>query len=245
MVTWPLLAAEALEGLRTKIYCDSGDLAQIYLYSRYPMLVHGFTTNPSLMKASGITDYTTFAKLVLESVGKDRPVSFEVITDDPTEMLSQARGLSALGANVFVKVPVTDTHGRFMKDVIKTLSDEGIKLNVTAIMTMQQVHNVLDVISHDTQSIISVFAGRIADTGRDPYLIMKDAVDYLAGSKSYLLWASCREVLNIFQAEECGCDIITVPPEMLLKLPLVGKNLDEYSLETVRQFHRDGMGLSL
>jgi transaldolase len=226
--------------LRVKIFADVAGWPDI-LNSKG---VLGYTTNPSLMKKVDVFDYPRHARNILTQA-RGLPVSFEVIADESDEMIQQARIISSWSENIYVKIPVTDTKGRFMKDVIKTLSGEGIKLNVTALMTLQQVINVADVLDPDTQAIISVFAGRIADTGRDPENIMRQAANYLLTSRFYLLWASCREVWNIFQADRCGCDIITVPPEILDKLPLIGKDLDEYSRETVEQFHLDAKGLSL
>lgn len=231
-----------ISDLRIKLFADISDTFGVL--NRFDPIIKGFTTNPSLMKKAGITNYEKYAKVILENSG-GLPVSFEVFADEPDEMMRQARIISSWGNNIYVKIPVTDTKGRFMGGVINDLSHNGIKLNVTAVMTMQQVMSIFDIISPDVNSIISVFAGRIADTGINPEHLMGAAAGYLAGSKTFLLWASCREILNIFQADDCGCDIITVPVEILAKLPLIGKDLNEYSLETVRQFHRDAEGLSL
>lgn len=227
-----------VEKLRIKLFADGADLSSILgLYS--DPRIQGFTTNPTLMRKAGIRDYEAFARNLVRMV-PDRPVSFEVFASDEEGMETQARTIASWGPNVNVKIPVTDHEGMFMGPLIHRLSRAGVKLNVTAILTLDQVERVMDALHHATPAIVSVFAGRIADTGVDPVPIMKRARQILcARPKAELLWASPRELLNIFQAESAGCDIITVPPEILNKLGLVGKNLTDYSLETVAMFHRD------
>ncbi len=205
---------------------------------RDPRIV-GFTTNPTLMRKAGISDYAAFARDVLHAI-PDRPVSFEVFADELDEMEAQARIIAAWGVNVNVKIPVTNTKGVFAGPIIRSLSRDGIILNVTAIMTVDQVRQVADALAAETPAIVSVFAGRVADTGVDPIPHMIACRRELAQRpKAELLWASPRELLNLFHADEAGCDIITATPDILAKLALVGKDLAEYSLDTVRMFHRD------
>lgn len=224
--------------LSIAVYADGADLASI-LKLNTNSKVKGFTTNPTLMRKSGITDYEGFARDLLKEV-KTKPVSFEVFADDLDTMYIQAREIASWGENVFVKIPVTNTQGVFTGPILKRLSEEGVRLNVTALMTHQQVQAVVDVLDKGTEAIISVFAGRIADTGRDPLQIMKSSKDILKPYPCFkLLWASPREVLNIYQANDIECDIITVTNDLLSKLDLNGKCLDEFSLETVDMFYRD------
>lgn len=224
--------------LKVKIFADGADYDGIVNMSRNP-LIKGFTTNPSLMRKAGVTDYEAFARKILGAI-TDRPVSFEVFADDFTSMAEQARTIASWGANVNVKIPITNTKGQSATELISTLSSEGIMLNITAIFTLDQVHAVTDALDSQTPAIVSVFAGRIADTGVDPIPHMMACKKILGTRpKAELLWASTREVLNIFHAEEGGCNIITVPNELLTKLDLVGKNLAEYSRDTVQMFHRD------
>lgn len=205
---------------------------------RDPRIV-GFTTNPTLMRKVGISDYAGFAREVLRVI-PDRPVSFEVFADELDEMEAQARAIAAWGVNVNVKIPVTNTGGVFTGPILRSLSQVGIVLNVTAIMTIDQVRQVADALAVETPAIVSVFAGRVADTGVDPIPHMIACRRELAKRpKAELLWASPRELLNVFHADEAGCHIITATPDILAKLALVGKDLGEYSLETVRMFHRD------
>jgi len=224
--------------LRTKIFADGADLPGIVkLYAN--QLIKGFTTNPTLMRKAGITDYAEFARDLLRAV-PDRPVSFEVFADEFDQMELQAREIASWGRNVNVKIPVTNTKGVFSGLLIERLSRAGIVVNVTAVMTLDQVQAVVECLAPQTPAIVSVFAGRIADTGRDPVPLMAEAVRILAAKpKAELIWASPRELLNIFQADEIGCHIITVTHDLLNKLSLVGKNLGAYSLETVEMFHRD------
>jgi transaldolase len=227
-----------LENLKIKIFADGADLKSILEMQKNP-LIAGFTTNPTLMRKAGITDYEAFARTVLASI-TNRSVSFEVFADDFPTMIRQGRAIASWGKNVNVKIPVTNTRGEFSGAVLRTLAGEGVDLNVTAVMSTDQVRAVAAMLDPDVPAIISVFAGRIADTGIDPVPLMRKCKEILASRpKAELLWASPRELLNIFQADEAGCDIITVSHELLEKLSIIGKNLSEYSLETVQMFHRD------
>ena len=228
----------SIENLRIKLFADGADLTSILSLYRNPR-IKGFTTNPTLMRKAGIHDYEAFARNLVRVV-QDRPISFEVFASDEEGMAAQACAIASWGHNVNVKIPVTDQDGVFMGPLIQRLSGAGIALNVTAILTLDQVERVAHALHPGTPAIVSVFAGRIADTGVDPVPMMKKARQILCAHPSAeLLWASPRELLNIFQAESAGCDIITVPPEILAKLDLVGKDLADYSLETVTMFHRD------
>jgi transaldolase len=223
---------------RIKLFADGANIDEMVALYKNPAIA-GFTTNPTLMRKAGITDYAGFAQKVLAAI-PDRPVSFEVFADQLDEMEMQARVIATWGRNVNVKIPVTNTQGVFTGPIIRRLSAAGIVLNVTAIMTVGQVAQVAEALVADTPSIISVFAGRVADTGVDPVPHMRNCRGKLLNQpKAELLWASPREVLNIMHAEEAGCDIITATPDLLAKLSLLGKDLAEYSLETVRMFHRD------
>jgi len=227
-----------LNDLRVKIFADGADLKVITDLSRNP-LIKGFTTNPTLMRKAGVSDYRAFALEMLKVVG-DRPVSFEVFSDDFAGMEAQAREIATWGRNVYVKIPVTNTKRQFAGDLIRRLANAGVQLNITAILTNEQVKDVLACLSPKTASYVSVFAGRIADTGRDPVPLMAEAMSLLRSNpKAELIWASPRELLNIFHAESIGCHIITVTADVLGKLPLVGKPLDEYSLDTVKMFFND------
>jgi len=202
-------------------------------------LIKGFTTNPTLMRKAGVEDYEAFARKLLQAV-PDRPVSFEVFADDPEEMEMQALAIAGWGDNVNVKIPVTNRAGEFMVPLIRRLSSSGVAVNVTAILTLEQVELVAQALHPSAPAIVSIFAGRIADTGVDPVPMMKEARKMLqCRPEAELLWASPRELLNIFQADNSGCHIITVPPDLLDKLSLVGKDLTAYSLETVSMFHED------
>ncbi len=221
-----------------KLFADGADLKDMVALYKDPRIV-GFTTNPTLMRKAGITDYQGFAREVLKAI-PDRPVSFEVFADDNDDMERQARVIASWGANVNVKIPVTNTKGVSTAPIVRRLSKDGVVLNVTAIMTVAQVREVADALAPDTPAIVSVFAGRIADTGVDPIPHMIACRKELAGRpKAELLWASPRELLNVFHAVEAGCHIITATPDILAKLALVGKDLNTYSLETVQMFHRD------
>jgi transaldolase len=228
------------DNLKIKLFADGADLDGMIAMTKNP-LVKGFTTNPTLMRKAGVTDYKGFALKVLQAI-PNLPVSFEVFADDRDGMIEQGREISTWGANVNVKIPVMTTKGEFTGEVIRTLSSEGIVLNVTAIMTPEQVKAVADNLDERTPAIISVFAGRVADTGRDPVPHMRKCLDNLAGKpKAELLWASPRELLNIFQANDTGCHIITATNDLIAKLSLVGKDLNDYSRETVQMFYRDAV----
>lgn len=230
----------SVERLRVKIFADGADLNAMRQAAANP-LIRGFTTNPTLMRAAGISDYKGFALEVLQVI-KDRPISFEVFADDFATMQGQALEIASWGDNVYVKVPVTNTKGEFAGPLIASLSRSGVKLNVTAITTLEQVSRVGDSLAENAPAVVSVFAGRIADTGRDPVPHMAEALRLLRQRpKAELLWASPREVLNIFQADEIGCHIITVTNDHLKKLALVGKDLAAYSLETVAMFYKDAV----
>ncbi len=227
-----------LRDLRIKIFSDGADLDSI-IDAYQAGLVKGFTTNPTLMAKAGITHYLTFAREVLRVV-TDLPVSLEVFDDEFDEMYRQAHILNDLAPNVYVKIPITNTKAESAIPLIAKLSGEGLKLNITAIMTLAQVRDVFEVLPDDAKAFISVFAGRIADSGRDPVPIMQEALDVLRPKPgAELLWASPREALNILQAEWIGCPIITVTPDVLKKAQLFGKDLDEFSLETVKMFYND------
>jgi transaldolase len=224
--------------LKVKIFADGADIGGIIEMSKNP-LIKGFTTNPTLMRKAGITNYEAFARELLKSV-TDRPVSFEVFADDFASMIKQGRRIANWGKNVNVKIPVTNTKGDFAGSVLRALSAEGVVLNVTAIMTVEQVKAVAAELDAGAPAIISVFAGRVADTGIDPIPHMRACKDVLSSRpKAELLWASPREVLNIFQADKVGCDIITCTNDLIAKLSLTGKDLVEYSRETVQMFYKD------
>ena len=222
-----------------KLFSDGADLASLLEIAKDPR-VQGFTTNPTLMRKAGISDYAAFGRRVLESI-RDRPISFEVFADEFGEMARQAKLLAAWADNVYVKIPITNTRGEPSLPLVRELSLGGVQLNVTAICALEQVEGTLRALEGGAPAIVSVFAGRIADTGRDPVPLMKEARALCDASKTRaeLLWASPREVLNVVQAEQAGAHIITIPPDMLKKLDLFGKSLAEYSLETVRMFRAD------
>jgi len=232
------------DALSIKIFADGADLAGIQDLCSNP-LIKGITTNPSLMHKVGITDYATFARELVAAV-PDRPISFEIFSDEPEGMLSQARTIAGWGDNVYVKVPVTDTDGRRTDEVLRRLAADGVKVNVTGLMTLDQVAWVTEAIRGGAPACISVFAGRIADTGVDPVPIMVEALEIMSQFPELeLIWASPRELLNVVQADEIGCHIITVTHDVLKKLSLLGRDLEEYSLETVRMFHRDAASAGL
>ena len=233
------LSAATSTSLKIAVYADGARLSEM-LAAHKEGIVKGFTTNPTLMAAAGVTDYAAFSREVL-AVITDLPISFEVFADDFEEMGTQARKIATWGKNVYVKIPVTDTRGRSAIPLIRELSGEGLKLNVTAIMTLEQTAAVADAVAPGTPAIISIFAGRIADTGRDPIPLMREAVEMCADRPHLqILWASPREVLNVYQADGCGCHIITCTPDLIKKLRLRGKDLNEYSRETVQMFFDDG-----
>ena len=229
-----------LNKLSVKIFADGADkstMLEMYAKSH----IHGLTTNPTLMRKSGITDYKKFCLDILLSI-KDKPLSFEVFSDNFKEMERQALEIASWGNNIYVKIPITNTKKENCYDLVKTLSHQGVNLNVTALMTLEQVQNVVNNLNPNVASYISIFAGRIADTGRDPIPIMKEALNLMKPQPlSELIWASPRELLNIFQAHEIGCHIITVTPDILKKLDLIGYDLEEYSLDTVKMFYNDAV----
>jgi len=227
--------------LPVKIFADGADLLGIADLYRKPY-IQGLTTNPTLMRKVGLTDYEAFARAVLKDV-KSKPISFEVFSDDFPEMRRQALRIRDWQDNVYVKIPITNTSGEFAVPLIKELVNEGVKVNVTAVLTPRQVQAVAAALSSSVPAVVSVFAGRIADTGVDPLPIMRESLEILRGlPNAELLWASVREVLNVFQAAACSCHIVTVPHDILKKLvELGGKDLDELSLDTVRMFHQDAV----
>lgn len=228
------------DNLRVKIYADGADLNEMLRLARNP-LIKGLTTNPTLMAKANITDYESFAHTVLNQI-RDLPISFEVFADDLYEMEQQALQIKEWGPNVYVKIPVTNTRGESTSPILYRLARAQVKLNVTAIFTLEQVHEVCEAIQGRSPSVISVFAGRIADTGLDPMPLMSEANQIVKQYKnSELLWASPREILNIFQADEIDCDIITVSHSILSKLNTVGKDLTEFSRETVQMFYDDAV----
>ena len=227
-----------VDSLKVKIYADGADReGMLEMYEK--SYIQGFTTNPTLMRKAGIEDYESFARGILEVIS-DRPISFEVFADEFEEMERQALEIAEWGDNVYVKVPITNTRQQSAAGLIQRLSSQGVRLNITAILALDQVHEVAAAVQNSPACIVSVFAGRIADTGVDPIPIMKDALAILQSApNAELLWASPREVLNIYQADAIGCDIITATNDLLQKLALAGKDLAEYSLETVRMFYND------
>ncbi len=227
-----------LKNINIEIFADGADLNSMKELDK-DKNINGFTTNPSLMKKAGVTDYKKFAKDVLSNI-KEKPVSFEIFSDELDEMYEQANEIASWGENVFVKIPITNSKGIKTSKLIEKLTDKGVKCNVTAILTIQQVKEIYEIINNETEIIISIFAGRIADTGIDPIPIMKDAVEICKTKKNIkILWASTREVLNIFQANTINCHIITVPNEILKKIGSIGKDLNQLSLETVNMFLLD------
>jgi len=228
----------SINKLKIKLFADGADINDMKRIYREG-IVKGFTTNPTLMRKAGVSNYEAFAKEVLREIC-DLPISFEVFSDDFDTMEIEARKIASWGNNVNVKIPITNTRRELSIALIKKLSGEGISLNVTAILTVEQVDAVARVISPKAKTIISVFAGRIADTGRDPVPYMKEAVSILKSNRNAeLLWASSRELLNILQAESCGCHIITVTSDILRKIPNIGKDLSILSLDTVKMFYED------
>ena len=230
-----------MEQLPIKIFADGADLEGIAALYRKPF-IRGLTTNPTLMRKVGINDYEAFAKSVLEIV-RDKPISFEVFSDDFPEMRRQAHKISAWQSNVYVKIPITNTRGDSSIPLIKELAADGVQLNITAVLTIAQVEAVVEVLNPVAPAVVSVFAGRVADTGVDPMPLMKDSRRILSKlPRAELLWASVREVLNIFQAAECQCQIVTVPHDILGKaISLCGMDLTELSLDTVKMFHADAV----
>jgi transaldolase len=227
-----------IQNLKVKIFADGANITDILEMNKNP-LIKGLTTNPTLMRNAGIKNYSGFAREVL-SVVKDKSISFEVFSDDLNEMETQAKRIATWGENVYVKIPITNTKGVSTQNLIRTLVQDKIKVNVTAIMTLEQVKLTAISLNPEVPSYVSVFAGRIADTGRDPIRIIDEAIKILKPIESAeLIWASPRELLNIFQASDIGCHIITATTDILKKLKLVGYDLNEYSLDTVKMFHKD------
>jgi transaldolase len=237
---------EAVNNLNVKIFADGADKARIVELSQNP-IIQGFTTNPTLMRKAGIDDYETFAKEILPWIN-GRSISFEVFSDDFDDMYRQALRIAEWGSNIYVKIPITNTRGESTEPVLNRLAAKGVQINVTAILTCEQVRRAAACLAGGPPGYISVFAGRVADTGRDPVPLMETCVKMLRPTPNLeLIWASPREVLNVFQASDIGCHIITVTPDILSKLTSAGRDLNEFSLETVRMFHRDAMaaGFSL
>jgi transaldolase len=228
----------SLGNLKVKLFADGAEKAgMLELYKKAH--ITGFTTNPTLMRKAGISDYEAFAKDLLKAI-PDRPISFEVFSDEFPEMARQARKIASWGKNVYVKLPITNTRGASALETVRELAESGIKVNVTALMTLRQVRDSAQALRNGPASYISVFAGRIADTGRDPVPLMAAAVELCSlAPKAELIWASPRELLNIFHANEIGCHVITVTHDILKKLELLAKDLDQYSLETVQMFYND------
>jgi transaldolase len=230
----------SISDLKIKIFADGADLSGMREMYANP-LIKGFTTNPTLMRKAGINDYQKFAHEVIKMI-PDRPISFEVFADDFETMERQALEIASWGKNVNVKIPVMNTKKKFTGPLIERLSQAGVVLNITAVMTLEQVEKIVDSLAIDTKAIISIFAGRIADTGHDPLPIMEKALEIMrVKPNTELIWASPRELLNIFQANSIGCHIITATNDILKKLALIDKNLEEYSHETVEMFHRDAL----
>ena len=231
-------AVKKVEKLQVKIFADGADKAGMLEMASKPF-IRGLTTNPTLMRKAGIADYRAFALEILRDI-PDKPISFEVFSDEFEEMERQAMEIAGWGKNVYVKIPVSNTKRQPSYELVRKLSSRGVKVNVTALMTTAQVKAVTDVLDKAVPSYISVFAGRIADTGRDPLPLMAEAVNLMKPRpKAELIWASPRELLNIFQADAIGCHVITVTNDILKKLSIVGYDLDDYSLDTVKMFHGD------
>ena len=230
---------KTIEALKVKIFADGADKAgMLEMYAK--PYIKGMTTNPTLMRKAGIPDYRAFAKDILRAI-PDRPISFEVFSDEFSEMERQAMDIASWGSNVYVKIPITNTRRESAAGLVRELTAAGVKLNVTALCTLGQVHETAQALKGGAPSVISVFAGRIADTGRDPMPLMRAALEICAAADARieLLWASPRELLNLVQAAEVGCHIITVTPDLLKKVELIGKDLGDFSLDTVKMFHRD------
>jgi transaldolase len=235
-----------IDRIQTKIFADGADLDSILKLAGDP-LIQGFTTNPTLMWKAGLTDYEEFAKRLLEQITR-QPISFEVFADDEAEMRRQAKKIATWGRNVYVKIPVTTTTGESMAPLVRELSEDGVQVNVTALFTTAQVELITQAVRDGAASYVSVFAGRIADAGVDPLPIMARSVDILTDApRAELIWASPREVLNVVQADQVGCHIITMTHDLLPKVKSLGKDLEQFSLETVQMFYRDAVaaGFSL
>ena len=226
--------------LNIKVFLDSASTDEIFdFYRTSRHLIKGFTTNPTLMRNSGVKDYKSFVRDILTEIS-DLPISFEVFADELDEMKEQALALAGIGENIYVKIPITNTKGVSTRELVSDLTKEGVICNVTAIMTLQQIQQIESTLDSNNPIVLSVFAGRIADTGRDPERLLKEICDYVRPQENIsILWASTRELLNIFQADRSGCDIVTVTSPLLKKLPNVGKDLNQLSLETVEMFYND------
>ena len=234
----------ALSRLRVKLFADGACLSDMLALATAPY-IRGFTTNPSLLRRAGVRDYREFAATVVAAL-PDRPISFEVLADGFDEMEEQAREIASWGSAVYVKVPITNTRGEPTAGLIERLSHSGVKVNVTCVMTLAQVATAIGALEGGAPANVSIFAGRIADTGRDPVPAIRDAVALARQTRSVeIIWASPREVLNVWQADAAGCHIITVTPDLLAKLALAGKDLDAFSLETVQMFRDDAVGAGL
>lgn len=227
--------------MNVQIYADGADLASMAVLAKNSQIA-GFTTNPSLCRKAGVTDYREFAKQVLVIVG-EKPVSLEVFADDFAEMERQAQEIASWGKNIYVKIPITNTAGKSTAEVINHMVAIGVKVNVTAIMTQHQAQIAIEALDN-SDGIISIFAGRIADAGSNPMICIKYAV-WLARGETQILWASTREIYNVVQADECGCDIITCTPDIIAKLGGIGANLEQRSLDTVKEFFEAGKGYSI
>jgi transaldolase len=233
-----------LNNLKIKIFADGANIIDMHKLNNINY-ISGFTTNPSLMSQSKINNYRTFANEILKKINK-KPVSFEVTADSFSEMEKQAYQIYSWSDNIFVKIPFTNSKGQKTLALIKKLSKNGLKLNITSLFTYDQVMQVIKVLNIDSETIISIFAGRIADTGRDPSLTIKKSVIAIKKYKKIkILWASCREIYNIFEADKIGCHIITVPHSIIKKFSLIGKNLDKYSIETARDFYLDSKKIKI
>jgi|ERR1039458_7641851 transaldolase len=232
------MAITSTADLKVKLFADGADLQGMLRMYAKPW-IRGFTTNPTLMHKAGISDYAAFARQVVAAI-PDRPISFEVFSDEFSEMERQAREIASWGSNVYVKIPIINTRGESSRDLCGRLSAQGLKLNVTALLTLDQVCTIAGAFADGPPACVSVFAGRAADTGVDPVLLMRSALEILAPYPNIeLIWASPRELFNIVQADAIGCHIITVTNDILAKLDLLGKDLTEYSLDTVKMFYRD------
>jgi transaldolase len=230
-----------VDQLSVKIFADGADLAGMLAMYRQPF-IKGFTTNPTLMRKAGVANYRAFAREVLRAI-PDRPISFEVFSDEFADMERQAREIATWGENVYVKIPVTNTRREPAYDLVGRLAHSGVKVNVTALLSLEQVACAADAVAGGAAACVSVFAGRVADTGRDPVPLMAAAVGLLRqkAPNAELIWASPRELLNLFHADAVGCHIITVTNDILQKLPLVGRDLEEFSLDTVKMFYEDAV----
>jgi transaldolase len=230
----------SLKDLKIKIFADGADLESMFDMYQKPF-IKGLTTNPTLMRKAGIKNYKSFALEVLNVI-TEKPVSFEVFSDDFKEMISQAMEISSWASNVNIKIPVTNSKGQDTSSVVKCLSDLGIKVNVTAVMTISQVQRIVKALNPKSPAFISIFAGRIADTGVNPVFTMQEALKIMTlAPNAELIWASPRELLNVIQADEIGCHVITATSDILNKLDLIGKDLSTYSLETVEMFKHDAL----